>query len=219
MQRQPKPGWVAQGRATGKRVALLGAALASLGRAPALAGAKLDQQNPFDPQPGGFAASITPTRTAGQTFTAGQTGALERVAVFLERDFGEPVPNGTIFLEVDSTSAAGTPRTDRPPLASSSLPIAALTQAQGFVGFRLTHPAPVTQGTVYAIILHSDVPLGELAIIWDGSPRADPYPRGGNAQRATDAGPWTVVPQQDLYFQTFVVGSRPHRRGLAHAAG
>jgi hypothetical protein len=212
MQRQTRPRWLAQGRAMWGHVVLLGAALASLGVGPALAGAKLDQQNPFDPHQGGFAFSLGPTRTDGQTFTAGQTGSLTRVAVFLERDFGQPVPAGTLVLEVYPTTAAGTPWTDGPPLGSASLPISAVTQAQGFVDFRLAHPVPVTKGTVDAIILHTDVPLDDLALIWDGSSAGDRDGRGGNAQRADDSGPWTVFPGQDHYFQTFVAGPRRRRR-------
>jgi hypothetical protein len=174
-----------------------------------MAGAKRDQQNPFDPHAGGFGAGIAMTRIDGQTFTAGRTGSLTQVAVFLERDLGATIPDGTIVLELYPTTG-GKPRTDGPALGSGHLPIAAVTQERGFTTVRLTRPVPVTTGTVYAIILHTDVVIEEAAIAWDGSTAPDHYPRGGEAERPDDTAPWTVFPAQDFAFQTFVATHR-HR--------
>jgi hypothetical protein len=149
------------------------------------------------------------TRIDGQTFTAGRTGALERVAVYLERDLGATIPDGTIVLEIYPTTA-GKPRTDGPALGSGRIPIAAVTQARGFLVVQLAQRVPVTKGTVYAIVLHTDVVIDEAAIAWDGSTAPDHYPRGSNAERPDETAPWTVFPAQDFYFKTFVAARR-HR--------
>jgi hypothetical protein len=158
---------------------------------------------------GGFGSGIAMTRTEGQTFTAGRTGSLDRVAVYLERDLGETLPDSAIFLDIYPTTAAGPPRTDGPPLGSASIPIVAVTQVRGFVVFRLAHPVPVTKGTVYAIVLHADAPI-QFAIAWDGSTAPDHYPGGGEASRPDANAPWTVYPAQDHSFKTFV-SVRRHR--------
>jgi hypothetical protein len=198
--------------AIGAAALLLAAATASLGANIALAGAKLDQQNPHT-DGGGFGAGIEMTATDGQTFTAGTTGSLDRVAVYLERDFGEPLPSGKIFLDIYPTNAAGIPRTDGAALGSGSIATTAVTK-EGFYVFSLSRPAPVKKGTVYAIIPHSDVSI-EFAIAWDGNGGVTgpgPYPRGGNAQRADANSPWVVFPSQDHYFKTFVSASRKRHR-------
>jgi hypothetical protein len=196
-------------RRRGWRLALVALAVASLGASTALAGGKLDQQNTNDPGMGGFGAGIDTALTDGQTFTAGRSGSLERVAVYLERDFSETLPDGTIFLEVYPTDAAGTPRTNGRAIGSGRLPTAAVAQADGFVDVPLSRPAPVERGTVYAIVLHADTPIGG-AVYWDGSVAPDHYPGGGNASRPDANAPWTVFPSQDHYFKTFV-SVRRHR--------
>ena len=195
---------------------LLAMAMAGLGVDTALAGSKLDQQNPFDPNTGGSGAGITMTITDGQTFTAGQTGSLDRVAVYLERDFGESLPPGNIFLDIYPTISAGTPKTNGPAIGSGSIATTAVSQAAGFVVFPLSQPAHVKKGTVYAIVVHADVSI-EFVIAWDGDGGVTgpgPYPRGGNAQRADANTPWVVFPAQDHYFKTFV-SARRHRHRQA----
>ncbi|HEU5431782.1 MAG TPA: hypothetical protein VFU81_08970 [Thermomicrobiales bacterium] len=191
-------------RASGVLALLLAAALAGIGAGTALAGGKLDQQNPHT-DGGGFGAGIQMTITDGQTFTAGKTGSLDRVAVYLERDFGETLPAGKIFLDIYPTTSAGAPKTNGPALGSGSIATTAVTQA-GFSVFSLSHPTPVKKGTVYAIVLHANVSI-EFAIAWDGNGGVTgpgPYPRGGNVQRTDDNSPWDVFPSQDHYFKTFV---------------
>jgi hypothetical protein len=194
--------------AIGAAALLVAVATASLGANPALAGGKLDQQNPFDGHESG-GSGIPMARAVGQTFTAGRTGSLERVALYFERDLGEPTPPGSIFLDIYPTTAAGAPRMNGPAIGSGSIP-AASVQADGFFVFPLSQPAPVTKGTRYAIVLHADVAL-DLAIVWDdnGGPAGpDHYPRGGEAERNDETAPWTIYPTQDYYFKTFVSVSR-----------
>ncbi|HET7092568.1 MAG TPA: hypothetical protein VFI22_03795 [Thermomicrobiales bacterium] len=176
-----------------------------------MAGGKLDQQNPFEHDTATFGAGITMTATDGQTFTAGKTGALDRVAVYLEHDLVEPLPPGKIFLDIYPTDGAGLPRTDRSALGSGSVPTSAAARPEGFVTIPLSHPAAVKKGTVYAIVLRSDVDI-EFSVAWDGSTGPDLYPRGGEAERADVSAPWEVFPRQDHFFKTFVTEPRKHHR-------
>ncbi|HEU0116181.1 MAG TPA: hypothetical protein VFQ80_15950 [Thermomicrobiales bacterium] len=194
-------------RRSGQRLALVGAAVASLGIGTALAGARLDQQNPLADNLG-FGHGIEMTATDGQTFTAGATGSLDRIAVYLEQ-FDSAPPPGTIFVDVYPTDANGLPRTDGDPIGSGSVATSGVGQLPGFVAIQLSRPAPVKKGKGYAILLRSDVDLG-LSLLWDGSTESNPYPNGGNAQRANANSPWTVFPRQDHFFKTFVTEPR-HR--------
>lgn len=188
----------------GKRLAIVAAAAAALlGAGPALAGARVDQQNLYNANTGGFGNGIQMAATDGQTFTAGVTGALDRVAVYLERDLSEPLPAGKIILEVYPTDGAGKPRTNAAVLGSGSVPTAAAAQPAGYVTIPLSRPASVKKGQIYAIVLRADVDI-QYAVAWDGSTAPDRYPGGGNAQRADANSPWQVYPAQDHFFKTFV---------------
>jgi hypothetical protein len=186
----------------GRRLALVAAALVSLGAGSVLAGARLDQQNLYRADIGGFGSGIEMAATEGQTFTAGATGSLDRVAVYLERDLAEPLPTGKIILEVFPTDGAGLPRTNAAALGSGSVPTSA-AQSTGYVTIPLSRPASVKQGKIYAIVLRADVDI-QYVVAWYGSTAPDNYAGGGNAQRADANAPWKVYPAQDYYFKTFV---------------
>jgi hypothetical protein len=198
------------GRRNGRRLAIVAAVLAGLTAGTALAGGRIDQQNPFDPNKGGFGNGIQMALADGQTFTAGTTGSLDRVAVYLEHDRSEPLPPGKIFLDIFPTDAQGKPRTNVAAIGSGSVATSAAGQPAGFVTIQLSRPAAVKKGTVYAIVLHSDVSI-EFSVAWDGSTAPDRYPGGGNAQRADANSPWMVYPAQDHYFKTFVTETRKRR--------
>lgn len=198
-------------RRNGPRLALVAAAVASLGASAALAGGKLDQQNPFEHDTATFGAGITMTATDGQTFTAGKTGKLDRVAVYLEHESVEPLPPGKIFLDIYPTDGAGLPLPDRPALGFGSIPTSAAAGPEGFVTISLSHPAAVKKGTVYAILLHSNASI-EFSVAWDGSTGPDLYPRGGEAELFAANEPWEVFPRQDHFFKTFVTEPRKRHR-------
>jgi hypothetical protein len=197
-------------RRHGKRLALVVAAGASLGGGTVLAGARLDQQNPFTTDTARFGQGIQMTAMSGQTFTAGATGSLDRVAVYLDPIQEEPLQPAAIFLDVYPTDGAGLPRTDGAPIGSGRAPTPDPAQGPEFVTIALSHPAAVKAGKVYAIVLHSDVEI-EFSLSWEGSAGPNLYPGGGEALRFDANSPWKVFPQDDYFFKTFVTPSR--RRG------
>jgi hypothetical protein len=197
-------------RQHGQRLALVAAAAASLSAATALAGNRLDQQNPFTRDTSGFGQGIRNRAASGQTFTAGTTGSLDRVAVYLDPVQDLPLEPATIFVDVYPIDANGAPRTDGAAIGSGHAPTSDASKGPGFVTIRLSRPAAVKKGTSYAIVLRSDVDL-EFSLAWKGSSGTNLYSRGADAERFEADSPWEVFPRDDYFFKTFVTPPRRHR--------
>lgn len=197
-------------RQHGKRLALVAATLASLGASTVLAGGRIDQQNPFEDHTARFGQGIEMAGASGQTFTAGTTGALDRVAVYLDPFQDEPLQPATIFLDVYPTDGSGLPRTDGAPLGSGHAPTPDPAKPAGFVTIPLSHPASVKKGKVYALALHADAEIA-FSLSWEGSAGPNLYPRGGEAMRVDATSPWQVFPQDDYFFKTFVTEPRKRK--------
>lgn len=197
-------------RQYGQRLALVAAAAASLGAGTALAGSRLDQQNLFTSDTSGFGQGIRNRAASGQTFTAGTTGSLDRVAVYLDPVQDVPLEPATIFVDVYPTDVNGAPRTDGAAIGSGRAPTPDPSQGSGFVTIRLSSPAAVKKGKSYAIVLRSDVDL-EFSLAWKGSSGTNLYSRGADAERFEAGSPWEVFPRDDYFFKTFVTPSRRQR--------
>jgi len=132
-----------------------------------------------------------------QTFTAGLTGQLDRIELYLAPCAGCGAA-GPLSVSVEGTQATSTFLfTGMAPNAGdvvTSATIAVPASAQ-WVSIALP-PAPVTAGTVYAIVL-SD-PAG---VTYIGGTYADSYPNG---QALHDSGGWYPSGNWDWAFQTFV---------------
>lgn len=164
-----------------------GILLATLLPGSAMAAAVVDQSN----NPSG-----TPEPTIGtpgaiaQTFTAGKTGLLTEVDLYMNG-------TGTYPVTIETTTGAGLPAGDN--LAGGS---GTVTSGGGaWVPFPLTSPAAVTAGHQYAVVFNT----GNTAAAW-GSP--DTY-AGGQALIVN--GTWMSMqawlPSSTLYdfaFKTFV---------------
>jgi hypothetical protein len=205
-------------RRHGKRLALIGAAATMIGANTALAGlagasmaqagGRVDQQNPFTTDTSRFGQGIRSSAASGQTFTAGVTGSLDRVAVYLDPVQDEPLEPATVFLDIYPTDANGIPRTDGAALGSGRAPTPDPENGADFVTIALSHPAAVKKGKTYAIVLHSDVDL-EFSLSWKGSAGSNLYSRGVDVERFDANGPWQALPGDDYFFKTFVT---PHRQ-------
>lgn len=96
---------------------------------------------------------------AAQTFVAGITGELDKVSVFVW--IGKDNP-GDLIAEIRSVDSSGAPTTTV--LASTSVPQASIPRNDGstlgYVDATFGSPAPVVQGTQYALVLSSVNDIG-----------------------------------------------------------
>jgi hypothetical protein len=142
-----------------------------------------------------------------QTFTAGLTGELDEVQLYLHRG-GDGVP-GPLTVEIRTVSG-GVP-SGGPTLATETVPEASVPTSLAFVSVPLSPAVAVTQGTQYAIVAHADSAVGFNFYEWGGTGgNTDPYP-GGTVVRSGDAGAgWGggvcgAPPYCDMAFKTFVI--------------
>jgi hypothetical protein len=108
-----------------------------------------------------------------QTFTAGQSGPLSRVDLWVA-SLNNP-GGGSMSLSIYPTDGAGTPVTTGTALATSGttlVPYSATTAA--WVSFTFGSPYSVTAGTMYAIVFNA----GGGANIWASGSDTDAYSRG-----------------------------------------
>lgn len=148
----------------------------------------LDQSNDPDPAALANGHTIGTTGAIAQTFTAGKTGLLTRIQLYV---------NGTGPMSVSINTISGGIPTGAP-LASST---AGFTSFEGWVDFPFALPVSVTAGVKYAIVFNT----GTLAAAW-GS--LDTY-SGGQALIFT--GSWVSFQTwqststfYDFAFKTFV---------------
>lgn len=181
-----------------KRVVLLLVVVGSvvLGMAaPAFAADVLDQQQTGI---GGGGTQISGPgslgRSLAQTFTAGLTGPLDRVDLYLASG---ATTTGPLTVEITDVTSAGAPGTTV--LASTSVPAASVTGTGGWVAVPFSSPATVQAGTQYAIVAQA---TGTDIYGWWRGP-GDVYSGG---QAFSSSGPvLTWVPDSfDLAFKTYV---------------
>jgi hypothetical protein len=142
-----------------------------------------------------FRSMLRPSgvRWIGHTFTAGKTGLLTRVELYLfleDAGVGNP-PTATV--EIYPTDAgSGMPTGSA--LASASLSVSSLSPT--WYGFAFTTPPQVTTGTKYAIVVTGS-PDGYASWYY-----SDVYAAGQNIVN-TGSG-WSVVPNYGRAFRTYV---------------
>jgi hypothetical protein len=125
----------------------VGAAACVLAPGAALAGT-LDQQQSTVNISG--ARAIDSSLSIAQTFTAGISGGLDGVDLYLSKS---STPSAPLTVEIRNVSGAGPGTTV---LASLSIPAASVpTFPAAFVSSGFAAPAPLTAGTRYAIVAYS----------------------------------------------------------------
>src|SRR4051812_27351267 len=78
----------------------------------ALAAGQLDQQNLVQPNEGMAGTGIDQRPQLWQTFTAGRSGDLDKVSVYLSANTSGPVPGGGYMVaEIYPTDSSGNPNT------------------------------------------------------------------------------------------------------------
>jgi len=184
-----------------RRLAVIGASL-TLGTmslllvAPASASAgTLDQQS-LDASGGD--TYIDSGQSLSQTFTAGLTGKLDRVDLFL-RVLNAPTPQMTVEIR---NVTAGSPGSTV--LASQSVTPSGITGTFAFVPITFAVPASVASGTQYAIVTYSAA-SPPTRYSWARSV-GNVY-SGGAALYVSispPSGTWLEVPSTDYAFQTYV---------------
>ena len=176
-----------------------GAALAAsflaclLAPAGALAGGNLDQQQTSV----GFLYPINSTTSTAQTFTAGQSGKLDQVDLYLDK------VSPPLQLNIELRNAVGgSPGTQV--LANAILSPSAVPASAAFVPVNFPASVPVTAGTQYAIVAYtgSAIPNGYE---W-GDQNGNPY-AGGNELLSFSSPPasWTAQTVFDTAFKTYVI--------------
>jgi Ca2+-binding RTX toxin-like protein len=161
--------------------------------APASAGT-LDQQQPE-------AEAEDPLRFSGQTFTAGLSGALDQVDLWL-RDQGDPMCDSYAVTVEIRTASDGLPTNTV--LASNTVASSELSETGSFVSVLFEDPADILAGTQYAIVVTGPEEGGfECAEV--GVAAGDPYAGGTQVVANTSTGPWGQIPHQDLAFKTYVI--------------
>jgi hemolysin type calcium-binding protein len=195
---------------SGLRLAVLMATLFASGVAPAQAQQVLDQQQITATA---FAV-VAQEQSRAQTFTAGRTGTLDRVDLFLYRGPDTVQP---LTLEIRNT-VGGMPGSTV--LASATLMPADVPNGPGaaaFVAITFTPGAPVVAGTQYAIVLYSTATTsasGSASYHWGRAgnlrplPPAPPdgYPEGtAFSSPTTPPSEWIDLFLADQAFITYVV--------------
>lgn len=141
-------------------VALVALGVLALAPAGAWAGTPDQQQTSF--AAGGAAISGDRHESHAQTFTAGLSGALDRVDLALAQPTSPSV--GPLTVEIRNVDDGGAPGTIV--LARADVPVASvppLDQGQAFVEVPLDSPATVVAGGQYAIVAYTggrDLQLG-----------------------------------------------------------
>jgi Ca2+-binding RTX toxin-like protein len=160
----------------------------------------LDQQQPDGSGPGNV---IDSAQSLAQTFTAGLSGGLDQVDLFLQKS-GTPTADLSVELR---DAPGGVPGSTV--LASQSVPQASVPGpgAAAFLSINFPAPASVVAGTQYAIVAYSTTSGGGNLYAWSGSSTANPYAGGGVffTTNSPPSGSWGSVPADDLAFKTYVV--------------
>ena len=177
----------------GLLAALLSIALLIALALPAVASAGTLDQQQTDGSAGSY--GLLSSQSLAQTFTAGISGNLDEVDLFLINGGGVGV-----YVEIRDASSSGPG--DRI-LASHIVPDSAIPASGPFVPVKLDSPAPVAAGNQYAIVAYASNASG---FRWGRGPFGDSYPGGAGFGVATSppTGPWAPT-GTDLAFKTYVV--------------
>jgi hypothetical protein len=215
---------------------MMGAMLLATG--VAVAASQLDQQNPptspcpdFDPGEecvqrliSGFEdeSGKTPTIYA-QTFTAGSTGNLDKVRVYLDRGpilIGEYTDD--VRASIQPLDSSGHPAGINSALYKGQINWEAipLPFSPDWVEIDLDPqnpalPEPVVAGTKYALVMDTSDPIPGLHYFWWG--RGDAY-AGGSAQHFSSTDWESASPQFDFFFETYVDTTDGDGDGVADSA-
>ena len=173
----------------------LGAGLLLLGLAP---GAALAIAPPTYVDQSNLVAEDNISGELAQTFTAGQSGPLKRVDLWLA-SLNNPA-GGSLSVSIFPTDGTGTPVTSGSALATSgsaSVPYSATTGA--WISFSFGSPYSVTAGTMYAIVFNA----GGGASVWAWGTHSNAYARG--AAWANGGSSWTSqTAPHDFDFITYL---------------
>jgi hypothetical protein len=176
----------------------------------AMAADLLDQQNPIPTDQGKFGAGVDQRTAHAQTFTAGLTGKLDKVSVYLTPNTSDPNAPGNVVAEIYPTNASGLPKTSATPLGKGSLSIPpnADSASFGWLDVPLSKRASVKKEKVYALVVRAvdtdpNNPGFGGYLSWRGANAQDNYTRGNDAESG-DGTTWGVVAGQDYFFKTFV---------------
>jgi hypothetical protein len=166
-----------------------------------------------------------------QTFTAGITGNLDQVALYVDIGLSQPnvvpagrlrgmpqAPGDNMSVAIFPTSG-GVPSISGEPLGTGTAQAPANDPA--WLNITITPPVPVVSGHVYAVLAMA-TPFGS-ALGWTGSCDSDPYPNGapflvqpGLVTPLSSGAIETCI--QDLAFRTYVTrGATPPPTGTAES--
>jgi uncharacterized repeat protein (TIGR01451 family) len=169
-------------------------ALVTLGPAAAWAGTLDQQQNQIS---NGFSEVTGPNGQGpameAQTFTAGLTGLLDQVDLYLQVFTGMPSPMTVEIHDVDANGAPG-------PNVLATTSIAPVTTTDWF-SLQFTSPASVTAGTQYAIVAFTS---GEVTWGWNMITSGNPYAAGSAYFSPLQPMAWSERTGADQAFRTYV---------------
>jgi Bacterial Ig-like domain (group 1) len=187
-------------------LAVLGAGLA-LAPAAANATGTLDQQQ-TDTSGGAELIGDLGHISAAQTFTAGLSGALDQVDLFLLKSGGgSPSPTLPLTVEIRTVDGGGAPSATV--LASALVPASSVPAccSGAFVPVAFTLPAAVVAGTQYAIVAYTADSVG--GYFWPFS-SGDVYTGGAHwFSLRSPPTTWTTLGGSDLAFKTYVTVAGP----------
>jgi hypothetical protein len=154
---------------------------------------------------------VSSSQSLAQTFTAGISGGLDRVDLFLNHTDS---PTEGITVEIHDV-ASGAPGSAV--LAANGIPASAIGTTAAFVSVPFASPAPVTAGTQYAIVAYSADPGNSYDWFYANG---NVYPGGNQLYTGdsppTSASPWVPVTGADHAFKTYV--APPAKTGQRAAA-
>ncbi|MDO8604742.1 MAG: choice-of-anchor R domain-containing protein [bacterium] len=146
-----------------------------------------------------------------QQFTAGETGGLYRVSLYLKKT---GTPSGTNDIRIVSDNGSNSPLTTS--LAGVTLSPASVGTSYGWIDFTLSTPVSVVSGQKYWIILNAGTNSTSNYWTW-GSDSTFGY-TGGSAKYKSSwstGGSWTAV-SQDLNFKVYYGAGPGTITNLAH---
>jgi hypothetical protein len=180
--------------------------------APSAVAGALDQQ-----QTDGSGASLVlySGQSVAQTFTAGLSGGLDQVDLYLAKS--GPSPTGPLIIEIRNVFGTGP---GNAVLASFSVPDDGVPTGPMFVSIPLAPPAPVAAGTQYAIVAHSVTDHANRYRWLRSSGISNPYTAGESlvSPQSPPLGGWSVL-GGDNAFRTYVVPNAAPADQRASALG
>jgi len=173
------------------------------------AGEQLDQNNPNHTNDW---HNIKDTEYQAQTFVAGLTGNLTKIALYLKKE-NNP---GQLTIEIRDCAGATSPPGNTI-LASMTSSAVVSTCGQEYQ-FTFPSPTTVTTGTYYAIVLHEPTGVGGShdKYHWaEDKLDSDLYPSGIVWKSSDSGGSWSMGGGglHDFYFKTYVSGAQYYSPG------